>query len=67
MDEFTLNLKDAGLKSERISEIRRLYESGDIPAVIRNLRVYRRGLMTELRKSQEKVDCLDFLLRKIGK
>ncbi len=65
MDELALNLKDAGCDSERISEICRLYENGEIRMVVRKLHRHRCDLMEKLHKSQGEVDCLDFLLRKI--
>ena len=65
MDELFLYLKDAGCGAERISEIRRLCEAGDIADAIRRLRRHRCELMDELHKSQGKLDCLDDLLRKM--
>lgn len=67
MNEIIQNLTDAGCDEGQISEICRLYESGDYETVIQKLRRHRCGLMDKLHESQGEVDCLDFLLRKIEK
>lgn len=67
MDELISCLNDVGCDEELISEICRLYECGDNAMVIRRLRRHRSSLMDELHGSQKKVDCLDFLLRKLTK
>lgn len=63
---FDTALKDAGCSDEYIDELCRMYESGDIQAVAVKLRRYRQVLMDKLHKSQEEVDCLDYLLRKLS-
>lgn len=67
MDDFIFCLEDAGCDKELIAEVRRLYECGDSGMVVRKLRRHRSALMDELHGSQKKVDCLDFLLRKLEK
>ena len=67
MDDFISCLSDAGCDKELILEVTRLYEYGDKGMVIRKLRCHRAALMEELHDSQKKVDCLDFLLRKLAK
>lgn len=67
MDEFISYLEDAGCDQDLISEICRLYTGGEKGTVISRLRRHRCMLMDELHESQEKVDRLDFVLRKISK
>lgn len=67
MEELAVNLKDAGCDAECISEICQLYEIGDMQGVIKKLYSRRCDLMNELHESQGKLDCLDFLIRKIRK
>ena len=67
MDELIENLKDAGCDSEQISQLCRLYESGDLRVVIQKLRRHRCDLMDKLHERQGEVDRLDFLLRKVEK
>ena len=67
MNEIIQNLTDAGCNSGQITEICRLYESGDFRAVIGKLRRHRCDLMDKLHESQGTVDCLDYLLRKVEK
>ena len=67
MDELTLGLKDAGCDSKQIALICRLYENGEIQMVIKKLRRHRCDLMERMHESQRKIDCVDFLLRKIDK
>ncbi len=67
MEDFISCLTDAGCDKELISEVCRLYKRGDNEMVIRKLRHHRNILMDELHCGQKKVDCLDFLLRKLAK
>lgn len=50
-----------------ISEVCRLYENGRIQDAVKRLRIYRCTLMDTLHKSQERVDCLDYLVRGLEK
>lgn len=61
------NLKDAGCEEAEIADVRRLYENGQIQDAVKKLRRYRCGLMDTLHKSQERVDCLDYLVRSMEK
>lgn len=61
------NLKDAGCEAKTIADVCRLYEQGQIQNAVRMLRRHRCILMDSLHESQEKVDCLDFLVRRMEK
>lgn len=58
---------DAGCSREKITDICRLYDAEQMQEVMRMLRKHRCLLMNELHKSQEKVDCLDYLVRQLDK
>lgn len=58
-------MKDAGCGGEIITRICRLYADGQIPDAVKILRRHRCHLMEQLHESQSKVDCLDFLVRKM--
>ncbi|MDE6759158.1 MAG: hypothetical protein K2J90_00595 [Lachnospiraceae bacterium] len=60
-------MKDAGCDREIIIEICRLYTDGQIQDAVKVLRRHRCNLMEQLHESQSKVDCLDFLIRKMEK
>ncbi len=66
MAELTEILKDAGCGPERIAEICRFYERGDLQEVVRKLKLHRRSLMEKLHAEQAKVYSLDLLLRKFA-
>ena len=61
------NLKDAGCGEVEIADVCRLYENGQIQDAVKKLRRHRCGLMDTLHKSQERVDCLDYLVRNMEK
>ena len=67
MDDFIACPNDAGCDKELIAEVTQLYEHREIELAVRRLRRHRCTLMDELHESQRKVDCLDFLLRKLSK
>lgn len=48
-------------------EVCRLYENGRLKDAVKKLRSYRCVLMDALHKSQERVDCLDHLVRNMEK
>ena len=52
---------------ETILEVCRLYDNGQIQDAVKTLRKHRCTLMEKLHESQEKVDCLDFLVRRMEK
>ena len=67
MDELTQSLTDAGCDAETIGTVRRLYDSGQVNDAVRVLRRHRCELMDQLHESQSRVDCLDYLVRRIEK
>ena len=52
---------------EIIKEVCRLYGDGQIQDAVKILRKHRCALMDRLHESQERVDCLDFLVRRMEK
>ena len=66
-EDIIQNLKDASCDGETITKICKLYENGQICDVVKVLRRQRCNLMMQLHESQRKVDCLDFLIRKMEK
>ena len=65
MDEKTLqNLRDAGCPEELIGELEEL-PCG--PARVRRLKAYRRELLAGIHAEQRKLDCLDYLIFRLGK
>ena len=50
-----------------IREVCRLYDNGRVQDAVKTLRKHRCILMDRLHESQEKVDCLDFLVRRMEK
>ena len=67
LEKILTNLSDAGCGSEELEKARKLYETGDMEALIRHFRRCRCSWMEELHESQRKVDCLDFLIRQTAK
>jgi len=67
LEKILSNLSDAGCGSDELMNARQLYEAGDTEALIRYFRKCRCKRMDELHESQRKVDCLDFLIRRITK
>ncbi len=61
------NLKDAGCGSQTIEKVCKLYNNGQVQDAVKMLRKYRCSLMDSLHESQGKVDCLDFLVRRMEK
>ncbi len=61
------NLKDAGCSVQTIEKVCRLYGNGQVHDAIKALRKHRCGLMDNLHESQERVDCLDFLVWRMEK
>lgn len=62
MENLIQNMEDAGCSPQTIAQICGLYDNGQIQEVIKVLRRHRLHLMESLHESQEKVDCLDFLV-----
>ena len=67
LEKILINLTDAGCGSEELEKAERLYEAGDMKALIRYFRKCRCSRMEELHESQRRVDCLDFLIRQTAK
>ncbi len=67
MGDLTEILKDAGCGPERIAEICRFYEKGDLQEAVRKLKLHRRSLMEKLHIAQAEVYSLDLLLRKFAR
>ena len=60
-------LKDAGCEDEFISLIISLIDINQGEDVFELLREWRNHLMDEIHSSQHKLDCLDYLIRKMKK
>ena len=67
MDDLIQNLRDAGCDPQTLETVCRLYENHQTADAVKALRRYRCHLMDALHESQERVDCLDFLIRRMGK
>ena len=67
LEKILTNLSDAGCGSEELERARKLYEAGDMEALIRHFRRCRCSRMEELHQSQRKVDRLDHLIRQTAK
>jgi len=61
------NLKDAGCGAQTIETVCRMYRGGQVRDAIKELRKHRCSLMDSLHESQERVDCLDFLVWRMEK
>lgn len=67
MDDIVQNMTDAGCGADTIQTVCRLYGAGQVKDAVKALRRYRCGLMEALHQSQDKVDCLDHLVRSMEK
>ena len=61
------NLLDAGCNDESVTLVDRLYQAGRLSDALHEMKMIRCDLIDELHKSQRKVDCLDYLIRKTEK
>lgn len=61
------NLRDIGCGEEMTARIFGLYQAGYVDDAVRSLRVFRGKLMDDLHERQSRVDCLDFLVRRLQK
>lgn len=61
------NLKDAGCNQELIRRFLELEEAGKREEQLHLLFTYRAGLLEKLHMSQNKLDCLDYLVYEIRK
>lgn len=65
--DIVQNLKDAGFEADEILDICRLHDAGNLKDAVRTLRRRRCDLMEELHESQNRVDCLDYLVYQLEK
>lgn len=65
MEDLIQNLQDAGCDARTIAAICRLYAAGETGDAVAVLRRYRCGLLDRLHQCQERIDCLDFLIRRM--
>ena len=61
------NLLDAGCSDKSVTLVDRLYQAGRLSDALHEMKMIRCDLIDELHKSQRKVDCLDYLIRKTEK
>ncbi|MBR6268004.1 MAG: hypothetical protein IKR28_06695 [Selenomonadaceae bacterium] len=61
------NLLDAGIDTSEAEKIVSLLDSGNREAAMRKLREQRAVLLENLHISQRRIDCFDYLLRKMEK
>jgi len=69
MDNIQLkqNLKDAGCTNEISESIMARIENGNLDEALRMIKKIRCQAMEELHKSGRKVDCIDYMIRKLEK
>ena len=60
-------LSDAGLGQEAVQRAEGLLAAGRREDLIRYLRLCRCDLMDDLHKTQRRVDCMDYLIRRTEK
>lgn len=64
-NEVIQNLKDAGFDEDLIEQFISLYQLDRSTAYMRLLRKYRCNLLSDMRVCQEKLFCLDYLIRRL--
>ncbi|MFQ9891590.1 MAG: hypothetical protein ACLRWH_00105 [Emergencia sp.] len=65
-DAVIQNLKDAGCEDEFIERFILALEDNQNKEVFSLLRRWRNSLLDEIHNNQHKLDCLDYLIRKLG-
>lgn len=65
--EIIQNLKDAGCKEDFIMKFISMTDNNRSEEAFELLRKWRNHLMEEIHSSQHKLDCLDYLIRKLKK
>lgn len=65
MEDLIQNLQDAGCDARTIAAVCRLYAAGEMADAVAALRQHRCGLLDSLHQCQERIDCLDFLIRRM--
>lgn len=61
------NLKDAGCNEALVQECMSYVKSGNAQDMLPLLKKYKRGLLGRVRKEQEQIDCLDYLVYRLQK
>ena len=61
------NLKDAGCKPEQVEQFLMLREAGDVNGQMKLLRTHRESLLDDVHMGQKRIDCLDYLVYRMGK
>lgn len=64
-EELRQNLKDAGISDDEIEYFMCLYQSNKSLAWMRFLRNHRSHLLKDIHVGQDKLFCLDYLIRKL--
>ena len=65
--EIIQNLKDAGCEEDFIMKFISMTDNNRGEEAFELLRKWRNHLMEEIHSSQHKLDCLDYLIRKLKK
>lgn len=65
-DAVIQNLKDAGCEDNFIERFILALENNQNKEVFLLLRGWRNSLLDEIHNNQHKLDCLDYLIRKLG-
>lgn len=60
-----LALTDAGCDKQLIDECMRCFESGTPDEMLPKLAAHRKCVLSDVRKGQKQIDCLDYLTNKI--
>lgn len=60
------NLQDAGCDAYTAEAVMKLHAKGKTEEELRLLQRHRRTLLNEVHKNQKNIDCLDFLIFKLG-
>lgn len=64
-DELIRNLQDAGMSANGIQDFMKCYSGGQPQEWMRILNKQRSTLLTDVHVGQEKLYCLDYLIRKL--
>ena len=62
-EQLIEGLSDAGCSMEAAERIGRLYEAGNYPEMLHQMKAQRCDLIDEMHRSQRRVDRMDFLIR----
>jgi uncharacterized membrane protein len=66
LDAVIQNLKDAGCENDFIEKFSLTLENHQDKEVFLLLRGWRNSLLEEIHSNQHKLDCLDYLIRRLG-